>query len=183
MIKVLRVFWPVVIPFFVWRLIPQLDPNLFWVVLTIIIIWSVVKAKRKGKFYWKPFDATFHLIESWRPRRCESEKEYENSLYDFLHDKLPSVQIARQSGLGRTRADLVVGKGEVIIELKNNFNTPSKLYTLIGQIEEYRRNRAHIFIVLVGESEKGILKQLEDRTERYRPRWRWQKGFGVIEKK
>jgi len=79
-----------------------------------------------------------HYIEKWRPRKCKTEKEYEKSLYTFLHKQLEDIQVTKQFAKGRIRADLVVGD-KVIVELKNNLNTTAKYQKLIGQITEYKK--------------------------------------------
>ena len=77
------------------------------------------------------------LVEQWHPRKCKTEKQYEKSLYTFLHRQLEDIQVTKQFAKGRIRADLVVGD-KVIVELKNNFSTTAKYQKLIGQITEYK---------------------------------------------
>lgn len=99
------------------------------------------------------------LVEEWRPRKCKAEREYEKSLYMFLHKRLEDIQITKQYARGRIRADLVVGD-KVIVELKNNFSTTAKYQKLIGQITEYKEWDGQIIIVLTGDTDPNLYKEL-----------------------
>jgi len=99
------------------------------------------------------------LVEEWRPRKCKAEREYEKSLYMFLHKRLEDIQITKQYARGRIRADLVVGD-KVIVELKNNFSTTAKYQKLIGQITEYKEWEGQIIIVLTGYTDPNLHKEL-----------------------
>jgi len=88
----------------------------------------------KLKFWLDDVGAVVQKIERWRPRKCATEKDYEKSLYEFLHKEMPDHQITKQSGRGRVRADLVIAD-RVAIELKHNLDTTAKYQRLIGQIE------------------------------------------------
>jgi len=98
-------------------------------------------------------------IEKWRPRNCKSEKDYENSLYKFLHDELGDFQITKQYAKGRIRADLVIGE-KVIVELKYNLNTTAKYQKLIGQLAEYKDWDGRTILLLTGETDINLRKQI-----------------------
>ena len=106
-----------------------------------------------------------HYIEKWRPRKCKTEKEYEKSLYTFLHKQLEDIQVTKQFAKGRIRADLVVGD-KVIVELKNNLNTTAKYQKLIGQITEYKKWDGQIIIVLTGDTDLNLHKELTKYIEK-----------------
>jgi hypothetical protein len=78
------------------------------------------------------------LIGKWKPRSCKSEKDYENSLYEFLHKELGDTQITKQYARGRIRADIVISE-KVIIELKTNLDSTGKYQRLIGQLAAYEK--------------------------------------------
>ena len=40
---------------------------------------------------WDSVDTTIDVIKRWSPRKCETEKDYENSLYTYLHKRLGDV--------------------------------------------------------------------------------------------
>ena len=85
---------------------------------------------------WSDSSAVQDLIEKWKPRGCKTEKDFELSLYKFLHDELGDTQITKQYARGRIRADLVVAD-KVIIELKFNLDSTGKFQRLVGQLTAY----------------------------------------------
>src|SRR6266480_7653015 len=101
----------------------------------------------KAKFQmWNPLTAVVALIERWTQHDCKTEKDFEKSLYEFLHRELGGVQVTKQFANGRIRADLVVAD-KVIVELKVNLDSTAKYHRLIGQLEEYRAWKGNIVIV------------------------------------
>lgn len=99
------------------------------------------------------------LIKRWKPRKCSTEKDYEDSLYEFLNRKVDSIQVTKQYAKGRIRADIVVGD-KVIIEIKNNLDSTSKYQRLVGQLVDYNDWGGSIIIVLCGTTDKNLKKQL-----------------------
>src|SRR5438093_10852245 len=100
----------------------------------------------KLKFHmWDSIGMVVSHLERWRPRGCSSEKDFENSLYKYLHEKLPDIQVTKQYAQGRVRADLVVGD-RVIIELKHNLNSTAKYQRLVGQLIEYQEWDGRVII-------------------------------------
>jgi len=104
------------------------------------------------------------LIEQWHPRKCNTEKDYEKSLYRFLHNKLEDIQVTKQFARGRVRADLVIGD-DVIVELKNNLKTTNRYQRLVGQITVYKEWDGQIIIVLVGETDPNLYKEVMKHAE------------------
>lgn len=118
----------------------------------------------KIKFGWDSIGMIESLVKKWKPKDCKTEKSYEKSLYDFLHKNLYDIQVTKQYARGRIRADLVVGDS-VIIEIKNNLDSTSKYQRLIGQLQEYKEWDGDIIILLIGETDKNLLKQLNKYIE------------------
>ncbi len=116
--------------------------------------------KLKFKF-WDDVAVVTSKLKDWRPRSCKTEKDYENSLYTYLHKELPDFQITKQYQKGRIRADLVIAD-KVIIELKNNLNSTSKYQRLIGQLADYKEWEGRIVVLLTGETDINLKKQLND---------------------
>lgn len=85
------------------------------------------------KFWWwlDNVEVLTSLFDKWGPSNCKSEKDYENSLSSFLHEKLENHEIIKQYAIGRTREGLVIDD-ELIIEIKYNFNTLTKYRNLLG---------------------------------------------------
>lgn len=52
-------------------------------------------------FALNPFGRVCEVIESWKPRGCKTEKDYENSLVKKLEKELVNQKIQRQYGSGR----------------------------------------------------------------------------------
>lgn len=119
------------------------------------------------KFHaWDSVSAVADLIEKWRPRRCKTEKDYENSLYEYLHRELGGVQVTKQFAKGRIRADLAVAE-RVIIEIKHNLNATAKYQHLIGQLEDYQNWDGYVVIVLIGKADPNLRKQLGEYVRKH----------------
>lgn len=104
-------------------------------------------------------------MESWNPKKCSTEKDYEKSLYQYLHDELGNLQITKQYAKGRIRADLMIGD-KVIVELKHNLDTTAKYQRLIGQISEYKEWDGRVIILLTGKTDLNLRKQIDTFIKR-----------------
>jgi len=58
---------------------------------------------------------------------------------------------------------------KVIIELKTNLNTTSKLQRLIGQLELYENWDGGVVILLIGETDLNLRKELNRFVKKYEP--------------
>jgi hypothetical protein len=117
-------------------------------------------------FFDDLFSTTVKQINEWSPDGCSNEKEYENSLYKYLHSVFPDTQITKQYAVGRAKADIGVGNPvEVIIEIKKDLNATNKMQRLMGQIDEYQNWKGRIIILLVGQTEPNIKKQIIARAK------------------
>ena len=117
-------------------------------------------------FGWDSIGHVEKLVKEWKPRGCGTEKDYEKSLYNHLEKDMPG-KITMQYGMGRSKVDIAVGK-KVFIELKKDMKNTNQLQRLIGQIEIYSKDLNNIIIVLCGEVDKNLLKQLTDQTKDYK---------------
>lgn len=99
-------------------------------------------------------------IKRWRPRLCNSEKDYERSLYDYLHRAFPDLQITKQYAKGRVRADIAV-EDRVIIEIKHNLDSTAKYQRLLGQLADYKDWNGSCILLITGDSDKNLLKELD----------------------
>jgi len=111
-------------------------------------------------------------VESWRPRNCNTEIEYRNSLYNKLEDAFP-VPPTKEYGHGRVKADIAF-ETKVGIELKMNLTSPAKLQRLKGQLDDYARTFGKTIVVLVGKHDRDLVRDLRRAADEY--------GIGVIEK-
>jgi hypothetical protein len=111
------------------------------------------------KFNWDRMGFVVGMIEKWEPKRCKTEKDYEKSLYSYLHGQLEEIQVTKQYAKGRIRADIVVADS-VIVELKHNLDTTAKFQRLVGQLDEYKRWDGKIVVILTGTTEPNLRKDL-----------------------
>lgn len=121
-----------------------------------------MKFTDKLRFHvWDSIKVVTDLINEWQPQNCKIEKDYEKSLYNFLHNKLEDIQITKQYAKSRIRADLMIGD-KVIVELKYNLDTTAKYQRLIGQLSEYKEWDGRVIILLTGETDRNLRKQLDE---------------------
>lgn len=129
---------------------------------------SVPNPRLLMRYHNNPSRTVEELISEWKPEQLRLEHEYEKSLQGFLKTKLPFTKITRQYGSGRVKCDIAVGT-EVFIELKRGLKTTNKLQRLIGQVELYRNEweNGTVMILLIGESEDDLLRDLHRSTAKY----------------
>lgn len=118
-------------------------------------------------FNANPMGTVKKFINKWKPRKCQTEKDYEMSLFKYLEKELPDIEIIKQYGMGRAKFDIAVGR-KVFIEIKSQLNSTSKLQRLIGQLATYIDEKVENLIILIcGQADKNLLKQLERKVEEY----------------
>jgi hypothetical protein len=126
----------------------------------------------KAAFAFDPMAYIRKLVTKWNPSDCKSEKDYENSLYRFLHQELSDVQITKQYAVGRVKADLLIGE-KTIVELKLNLTKRDQFQRLVGQLEEYKEWKGRVILILIGDTEPNFRKQLkkisEDNAKMFEP--------------
>ncbi len=107
-----------------------------------------------------------NLVKAWKPRGCATEKDFENSLHNYLEKKLKGVEIIKQYARGRTKVDLAIAN-KIFLELKKDLKNKSQFITLIGQMEDYPKQFDNIMIVICGEADKNLLKRVIDKKKAY----------------
>ena len=117
-------------------------------------------------FGWDSVSHVETLINEWRPRACETEKDYQNSLYNFLEEKLPGKNITKEYGIGRSKVDIAIGK-KVFIELKKDIRSTGQFQRLIGQLEIYKNDCDNMLLVVCGKNDNNLMKQLRDKLKTY----------------
>lgn len=116
--------------------------------------------------FWDAGDAIESLIERWVPGPgCEAEKDYEASLYAFLNTELGELQVTRRYSRGRSEADIVVAD-KVIIELKTDLDSTSEFQRLVGQLTEYQDWNMAVIVVLTGQTDANLGKELRARMKK-----------------
>ena len=111
-------------------------------------------------FRLAPFDRVCEAIDSWRPRECKTEKDYERSLVKKLRKELTKQEIVPQYGSGRMRVDIMVGE-KVPIELKKDLTSTAAYQKTKGQLNEYLRVFNGIILVLCGDVSSDFFRDLE----------------------
>ena len=109
---------------------------------------------------WDSIGAIVTLLDKWKPRGCSTERDFEKSLYDFLHSELGDIQVTKQYAKGRIRADLVIGD-TVIVELKHNLDSTAKYQRLVGQLMEYKEWKGQTVVLLTGKTDPNLRKKLD----------------------
>ncbi|HSA96759.1 MAG TPA: hypothetical protein VLJ16_11965 [Acidobacteriota bacterium] len=138
---------------------------------------------RRALFLIDPVSEVKKAIGAWFPEMCESEADYEDSLYEFLHEHFNDVQITKQYGIGRSRADLNVGD-RVLIEIKKDLQNKTDYDRLIGQLADYMKWKGATIILLVGRADPNLKKELiQHAKDRGSFRTLYDPAFDVIEKK
>ena len=115
-------------------------------------------------FTLNPFGRVCEVIESWRPRECKTEKDYENSLVKKLEKELVNQRIQQQYGSGRQRVDIMV-HGKVPIEIKKDLKSTATLQRTIGQLNQYLKDWSAIILVLCGDVSGDLFKDLKKYGE------------------
>jgi hypothetical protein len=114
----------------------------------------------KIKFHvWDDVSAVIDVIKEWKPRKCKSEKDYENALCRKLEKQFPGIEIIPQYNKNGIRGDIVVG-GKVLIEIKYDLKS---ITTLLGQLMRYKRLwPGRVLVLLTGETKPSLVKELKE---------------------
>lgn len=148
------------------------------------------------------YSKTIEKLKDWKPKKCKTEKDYENSLYNYLHKKLGDNKITKQPVLERSHANLMID-GDIIVKLKHNLNTTTQYQQLKRQLAEYKKAKLRYesgsrtisdwgvgwkngIILLIGKTDKNIKKELNEFLkkkfpEEHRGYWNW--SVKVFDKK
>ena len=116
-------------------------------------------------FTLEPFGTVIEVIESWQPKDCKTEKDYEKSLLLELRQQLVKQTIQTQYGSGRQRVDIVVHK-KVPIEIKKDLKSTGAYHRLLGQLEEYLQDWDHMILVLCGVIKSDLKQSLKEFIDR-----------------
>lgn len=126
-----------------------------------------------GEHFFLTIGGVISEIQSWRPRGCERELDYRDSLFEKLTVSFPRTPPTKEYGHGRVKADIAFGT-KIAIELKHDLNTPPKLQRLKGQLDDYAATFNSTIVVLTGDPQRDLVKMLKQAAGKY--------GIGVYEK-
>lgn len=105
------------------------------------------------------------LIRLWRPIDCQTEKDYEESLYGHLRSCLPGIVITPRYAFGRARTDLAIDN-EVAIEIKKDLKDTSEFQRLLGQILQFNEWKGYSVVLLVGFTDPNLLDELRKHASK-----------------
>jgi len=109
------------------------------------------------------------LIDDWRPRKCETEKDYERSLHKHLEKNLEKSDVIMQYAAGRVKGDIVVD-GKILIEIKDSLKSTGQLQRLLGQLEIYATQwKGTVIVVICGDSQRDLVKVVNQKVEALKP--------------
>jgi hypothetical protein len=114
--------------------------------------------------FWDPVGTVVELIDSWKPATYQTEKDYEDSLYEYLRAALPGIVITPQYAFGRARTDLAIAN-KVAIEIKKDLNETSEFQRLLGQIMQFNDWKGYFVVLLVGSTNPNLLDELRKQTK------------------
>lgn len=142
-------------------------------------------------FLGKEITFVQELLLQWTPPHdAESEKDFEQHLFQWLTATLPQVPIVTQYGIAKGKADIVIQDSHVI-ELKLGLMDVYEFDRCIGQLERYRQkwccnDRGPVYLIVVGESDsefRDVLgKWLTQANENTSLPSFWGQAFSWIEK-
>ncbi len=111
------------------------------------------------------------LIDAeWKPVEMDTELQYRNDLIAFLRANVPDdARLEKEYRHGGTTADIylhwkgVLWDDSVFIEIKRNLTQKTNYDRLIGQIEGMNPGKNNVILVLVGESDKGLVGRISEK--------------------
>ena len=109
------------------------------------------------------------LIDSWHPRKCETEKDFERSLHKHLEKHLQNSNVIKQYAAGRAKGDIVV-EDKILIEIKDSLQSTGQLQRLLGQLDIYNTQwKGQVIVVICGDSQRDLVKHLNEKVESLKP--------------
>ena len=114
---------------------------------------------------WDPLNSVSKKIEQWTPPIVNSEKEIEESLFNYLSTKFPNLSIRKQFSYDRIRADLLI-ENTVAVEIKLNLISTVEFQRLIGQLEGYARWGKNMIVLIVGKIEPDLKYRVQERLDK-----------------
>lgn len=124
---------------------------------------SIFGERRKGRSMSLFGKVVSTIGGGWKPRGCESHKDFKDNLQSYLEHKGFNVDI--EYGVGHSNIDVLVNE-KVGIELKRNLNN-SNQKTLRGQIDDFAGSKIPTFIALIcGVEDESAWRDLKKRYHR-----------------
>jgi len=109
--------------------------------------------------YWDDMDKIERLIRGWMPEGCRTKGDYERSLSRWLEEHLREKEIMRKVTIGKKKVDLAIG-GTIFIQIRKDLQNQGQLKRLVTQIEGYSKNLKNLILILCGEVDKNLVRQV-----------------------
>lgn len=113
------------------------------------------------------------LLARWEPGEFENEKKYQESLFNFLSEALPSCLIRREYPEGGAIIDLYLrrsgffGRDEVFFEVKKELSSKAEFNRLVGQLMDMEPKRRKIIVVLCGKTDPSYVHRLKGHFKEF----------------
>jgi hypothetical protein len=113
----------------------------------------------KVSSFWDEMDRVERLIRGWNPEGCRTKGDYERSLSAWLRGHLKEKEIVKKVAIGKMKVDLAIG-GTIFIQIRKDLQNQGQLERLITQIDGYSKNLKNLILILCGEVDKNLLRQV-----------------------
>jgi hypothetical protein len=109
-------------------------------------------------------------LDEWRPEPMKTELQYRDALLAFLRESLPEeARVEKEYRDSGTTADLFVRwtmllkTTDVFFEIKRNLKKKTDYDRLIGQVAALGPGKNNIIVVLVGDTDSGLVGRLREQ--------------------
>ncbi len=116
----------------------------------------------KVSSFWDEMDHVERLIREWNPEGFRTKGDYERSLSAFLKKNLKETEIVGKVTIGKMKVDLAIG-GTIFIQIRKDLQNQGQLERLITQIDGYSKNLKNLILILCGEVDKNLVRQVRKK--------------------
>jgi len=114
---------------------------------------------QKVSSFWDDMDKVERLIRDWKPEGYRTKGDYEKSLSAWLREHLKEKEIVKKVAIGKMKVDLAIG-GTIFIQIRKDLQNQGQLERLITQIDGYSKNLKNLILILCGEVDKNLVRQV-----------------------
>ena len=116
----------------------------------------------KVSSFWDEMDYVERLVRGWNPEGCRTKGDYERSLSAWLREHLKEKEIVKKVAIGKMKVDLAIG-GTIFIQIRKDLQNQGQLEQLITQIDGYSKNLKNLILILCGEVDKNLVRQVRKK--------------------
>jgi hypothetical protein len=122
----------------------------------------MVDLGHKVSSFWEEMDQVERLIRGWNPEGHRTKRDCERSLSKYLKEHLRENEIVKKVMIGKVKADPAIGEA-VVIQIRKDLQNQRQLERLISQIDGYSKHLKNLILILFGEVDKNLLKQVRKK--------------------